>query len=118
MPWCCLFGGMLFVRTMSSGRPSPLNDDPGAACGGMLVESQFLDESQMQRIPAGDGTEAGHARSLTEVNEQCPNCLNSGVSSRGQAPVGSEFLPEICDPVPDAKGGILFKEANSVQESR
>ena len=36
MPLCRLFGGMLLVRSVSSGRPSPLNDDPEDACGGML----------------------------------------------------------------------------------
>ena len=74
-------------------------------------------ETQMQRIPAGDGTEAGHARSLTEVNERCPNYSNSGSSSSRQEPVErkeSEFLPEICDPVPDAKDGILQELARGV----
>ena len=60
----------------------------------------------MQRIPAGDGTEAGHARSPT-VNQKYPDCSSTGSSSRHQAPVESESLPEICDPVPDARCGIL-----------
>ena len=83
-----------------------------------LVGSHFLDGTQMQRIPSGDGTGAGHARSPTEVNEKCPDCLNTGPSARPQAPVESECLPEICDPVPDARCGILSKGCNGVQASR
>ena len=48
----------------------------------VLVGSHFLDQTQVLRIPAGDGTEACHARSPTEVNEKCPGYSNSGPSSR------------------------------------
>ena len=37
MPWCWFFGGMLFVKSTSSGRPSPLNDDPVDVYGCMVV---------------------------------------------------------------------------------
>ena len=72
-----------------------------------LVGSHILGETQMQRIPAGRSTEASHARSLTEVDEKCPEFPHSGSSSRRQAPVKSESMPEICDPVPGATSGIL-----------
>ena len=36
MTWCWLLGGMLLVKSMSSGKPSPLNDDSVDACGRML----------------------------------------------------------------------------------
>ena len=51
-----------------------------------LAGSHYLIETQMQRIPAGDGAEAGHARSLMEVNEQCPNYSNSGPVIRCPTP--------------------------------
>ena len=50
--------------------------------------------------------------------QNSPNCSTSGASSRRQAPVESESLPEICDPVPDAKGGVLREKCNGVQGSR
>ena len=37
-----------------------------------------------------------------------------GPSSRRQAPVETESLRDICDSVPDATGGILSEECNSV----
>ena len=70
-----------------------------------LVESQFLHAS-----PSADiDTEPCHARSPTEVNEKCPDYSNSGPSSRRQAPVESEFLPKIYDPVPDPKGFVCLR---------
>ena len=59
----------------------------------------------MQWSSAGIGTEACHARSPTKVHELCSDYSTSGPSSRRQAPVESESLSEISDPVPDAKGG-------------
>ena len=44
----------------------------------------------MQWSSAGSGTEACHARSPTKVDENCPNCSISGLSSRRQAPVESD----------------------------
>ena len=52
------------------------------------------------------------------VHDKCPDYPTSGTSSRRQAPVESESLSEICDPVPNAKGGVLFEEFGSVKESR
>ena len=43
-----------------------------------LVESHFLDESQMQWSSADVDTEPCHARSPTEVNEKCPDYSTSG----------------------------------------
>ena len=44
MPWCRFLGGMLLFKSMSSGRPSPINDDPVDVCGGML-EVQAADDA-------------------------------------------------------------------------
>ena len=49
---------------------------------------------------AKTGAEACHARRLTKVDENCPNCSTSGPSSRRQALVESESLSVTCDPVP------------------
>ena len=72
-----------------------------------LAGSHFLNETQMQRFSAGDGTEDGHAQSLTEVNEQFPNYSNSGPSSEK---VSSCQNSVIRCPMPE--------EGNGVQESR
>ena len=56
-------------------------------------------------------------RSPTEVSDECPDYSVSDPSSRSQAPVESESLPEICDPVPDAEGGVLSEEGNDVPKS-
>ena len=53
-------------------------------------------------------------RSMTTVR----SCSISDPSSRRQAPVESESLPEICTPMPDANGGVLSEECDDVQESR
>ena len=65
-----------------------------------LVGSHFLDEeAQMQWTPAGVGTEACHARSLTEIHESSPNWSTSGTSCRRETPVENESLP-IPSPTP------------------
>ena len=46
------------------------------------------------------------------------NCSISVPSSRRQAPVESESLSENCDPVPNAKSGVLSGGCDDVQESR
>ena len=56
-----------------------------------LVESQFLDESHIQRIPAGDGVEVCQARSPMENCESFPSCATSGTSCRSQAPSTMRF---------------------------
>ena len=48
-------------------------------------------------------TELCLARSPTEITDKCSDYLNSDHSSRRQAPVERESLPEILDPVPDAE---------------
>ena len=70
---------------------------PMTFCGLLprLVESQFRGESDKR-----------------------PDYSNSDPSSRRQALVESESLPEIYDPVPDAEGGTWSEECNDVQESR
>ena len=40
------------------------------------------------------------------------------LASRRQAPVESESLPEICNPMPDAEGGVLSEGCDGVHESR
>ena len=83
-----------------------------------LVGSQFLDESQIQWSSADTGAEACHARSPTKVYEKCPGYSTCGPSCRCQAPVASESLQEICNLVPDAKGGVLSGQRARVTESR
>ena len=68
-----------------------------------LVESKFLGESPMQWSSVDIDTELRLARSPTEITCKCPDYLNSDHSSRRQAPVERESLPEILDPVPDAE---------------
>ena len=59
MPWCCLFGGTLLVKSKSSGKPNPLNDDSaggdGAAAGGkvLLQEWMVLDMAKLTRAGGG-----------------------------------------------------------------
>ena len=92
---------------------------PSTWCGlppGM-VRSQLLDESQIHRLSAGSGTEARHAQRLMKIDENCPCCSISGLSSRRQAPVESEFLPEICNPTPDANSGVFAKTYDELHES-
>ena len=48
----------------------------------------------------------GMRKTPTNVHGVYPNYLTCGLSSRRQAPVESESLSEICDPVPDARGGV------------
>ena len=59
-----------------------------------------------------------HARSPTKIDENCPSCPISGPSSRRQAPVGSESFADICSPVLDANGGVLFVKCDVLQESQ
>ena len=47
-----------------------------------------------------------------------PRLLGFQPSSRRQAPVESESFQEVCDLVPDAKGGILSEECDEVKGSR
>ena len=54
--------------------------------------------------------------SPTEVDKQCPECSNSGPSSRLQAPVFCE-LRGIYDPVADTTVGMMSEECDDVQES-
>ena len=63
-------------------------------------------------------TQAWHARSATIVDESCPSCWSSGFSSKRQAPVASEPLPEICSPTPDGERGILSEDPEDFKESR
>ena len=65
-----------------------------------LVGSFSLIETQMQLIPESDGTEASHVRSLTEVNG---HQITRILAPPPDAKRPSKFLPEICDPMPDAK---------------
>ena len=81
-----------------------------------LVGSQFLDESQIRWSSAGSATEARHAQSLTKIGEHCPCRSISGLSSKRQALVESEFLPEICNPMPDASSGTLADVSGSWHE--
>ena len=84
-----------------------------------LVEWHFLDESQMQWSSADVDTEPCHAWSPTEDNNNnCPDYSDSGPSSRRQAPVKGESSPEIRDPMPDTRGGVMSEERHDVQESR
>ena len=93
--------------------PSPIHLDGGQVdCRSHIrvpsvgVQSHApSDDLSISRGPAGGGAEAVHARSPTDVIEKCPDYSNTGFSSRRQASVDSESLPEICDLVP--KGGIL-----------
>ena len=62
-----------------------------------LVESQFLDESQMQWSSAD--TKPCHAQILMEINEQCPNYSNS-------------------DPFPDVKRPSKVTSKSTVPWSR
>ena len=47
-----------------------------------LVGLQLLNESQIQRLSSGSGTEARHARSLMKIDENCSSCSISGHPSR------------------------------------
>ena len=69
-----------------------------------LVDSQLLGESRLQWSSADIATLPCHARSLTQVNDQCPEYLKCGFSSS-----------VIRCPTP---GGILSAECDDVQESR
>ena len=75
-----------------------------------LVGPQLLDATQMQWSSAGSGTEARHAQSPTKTGENCPNCSISDPSSTRHAPVESESLPEICNPMPDANSGVMSEK--------
>ena len=66
-----------------------------------LVGSHSMDESQMQCTPIGD-----------DIHDKSPSCSNSGLSSRCQAPVEIESLPQIYD---HAKSGVSSDEKVQVQ---
>ena len=83
-----------------------------------LVGSQLPDATQMKWPSAGSGTEASHAQSHTMIDEDCPSCSISRPSSRRQATVESQSLPEICSPVPDVNSGVLLENCDEFQESR
>ena len=75
MPWCRLFGGTLPVKSRSSGKPSPHNDDSVDGCGGMLgvqaatvlapgaksmlQEWMVLDVAKLTKGRRGKGKKAG-----------------------------------------------------------
>ena len=61
---------------------------PVTWCGLLLgsFELQFLDESQIWWSSSGSGTEARHAQSLININENYSNCLISGTSSGHRRP--------------------------------
>ena len=83
-----------------------------------LVGSQLLNESQIQWSSAGIGTENCHAQNLMKFDVNCPSCSISEPSSRRQVPSQSEFLPEICSPMPDASCGALAEKCDEFHESR
>ena len=83
-----------------------------------LVGSQLLGESQSRFSSAGCSTESRHAQSLIKIDENCPGSSISGPSSRRQAPVVSEFLPEICSPMPAASSGALAEKYDELEGSR
>ena len=82
------------------------------------ARSQLLDESQIWWSSAGSGTEARHAQSLTKNDENYPNCSISSSSSRRQAPVESESLPEICNAMPDPSSDALTKKYDEFHGSQ
>ena len=83
-----------------------------------LVGSQLLSESQIRWCSAGSGTETRHAQSLIKIDDNCPIWSISGPSSRLQARVVSEFLPEICSLMPDASSGAWAETDDEFHGSR
>ena len=65
---------------------------------------------------AGGGTEARHAQKPMKIVEHCPSCSISRHSSRRQATVESESLPEIWCPTPTVAS--CSKKCNEFQKSR
>ena len=72
----------------------------------------------MQWSSADTGEEACYARTPTKIYAACPEDSISGLSSRRHGTFESESLSEICGPMPDARGGVLFEECSGVKESR
>ena len=87
-----LDGGQVDFRSHVDVQSFAPSDALSNFTGYAAARSHFLNETQVERFPAGDGTEVGHAQSLTKVNEQCPTYSDAGPSSRRQAPVESVFL--------------------------
>ena len=56
--------------------------------------------------------------SPTKIKENCPSCSISGPSSRRQAAIYSETLPDICSLTPDGKGGVLSENCDDLKEFR
>ena len=71
-----------------------------------LVGSQRMGESQIRGSSDGIGADH-HAQSLMTIDENCPSRSISRPSSRRQAPVESEPMPEIRSSVPAVNSGVL-----------
>ena len=94
-----------------------------------LFGSHFLDETQMQWTPAGDGTEGCHARSPTEVNDRllefwrpsrvCPcrksviGCPTTKVVSCRKGVTMCKSLGELAREVERVQGQPAVKEEDS-----
>ena len=76
-----------------------------------LLGSQLLNESQIRWSSSGSGAETRHSQSLVKTDENCSSCLISVPSSRRQAHVESESLPEVCSPMPDASCGAMSEKS-------
>ena len=66
----------------------------GSSCVVFVGSGHVPDGVRMHRSSAGGDTRAWHARSPTEIDENCPSCTISGPSLKRQAPVASQSLPE------------------------
>ena len=80
-----------------------------------LVGTLLLEKSQSRWWSAGRDTEARYAQSLMKIDEHCPSCSISNPSSRRQAPVESESVPEICSLVPEADSGGFSEQFDKLQ---